>query len=388
MKRALEIPPTARLVVNRRTRTVASTGSPDPGPFHRKLPGYAAGPVRSIPRLARRLGLAAVDVKDESSRFGLPAFKILGASWATFRALSERLGHEPERWETLEDLAEAFEPLRPLRLVTATDGNHGRALARVARWLRLEARILVPRGTARSRIEAIAEEGAVVDEILGSYDDAVSAAARLEGPRTLIVSDTSWPGYERIPAWVIEGYRTLFEEADAGCGAAPPNLVVVPCGVGALAAAAVLHYRRSRRTSPTRLVVVEPVGAACALASCEAGRPVTVRGPHRSIMAGLNCGTPSLVAWPILDAGVDAFLEIADGWAVDAMRALRSEGIAAGETGAASLAGLLALASPQLRGEAAAFLGLESRTRALVLLTEGPTDPDAYARLVSGPPAE
>ena len=163
--------------------------------FHRRLPGYAPTRVVDAPAIAVELGLARVSVKDESSRLGLPAFNVLGASWAVYRLLSERLGIEPE-WHDLDDLRAAFAPLGPLTLVTATDGNHGRAVAHVARLLGLHAAIFVPAGTARARIEAIESEGAPVTIVDGSYDDAVRTAAATASATasgdTLVVSDTSW----------------------------------------------------------------------------------------------------------------------------------------------------------------------------------------------------
>ena len=170
----------------------------------------------STPRkLAEALGVGKVFVKDESSRLGLPAFKVLGASWAVYRALEERLGEEGfGDWEEIGDLEERLEPMRPLSLVAATDGNHGRAVARVARLLGLGAKIFVPGGMALARREAIAEEGAEVIVVDGTYDEAVELSAAEEGESTLLVSDMSWPGYERIPLWVIEGYSTMLWEID------------------------------------------------------------------------------------------------------------------------------------------------------------------------------
>jgi diaminopropionate ammonia-lyase len=242
----------------------------DPRAFHRTLPGYAPAPLISAPELAREWGVAAVHLKDESARFGLPSFKAMGASWAIRRAL---------------------EDARPHTLVCATDGNHGRAVAWMARQHGLKAHVLVPRGTAPARIEAIAHEGAEVTVVDGDYDEAVRRSARLQDDGHLLVSDTSWPGYTEIPARVIEGYHTIFAEL-AEQLPEPPGAVFVPVGVGALAAAAA----RALRPGPTRLVAVEPDTADCLRRSIAAGEPVTVPGPHTSTMAGLNCGTPSALA--------------------------------------------------------------------------------------------
>ncbi len=342
-------------------------GEPASARFHRRLPGYAPTRVVDAPALAVDLGLGQVSVKDESLRLGLPSFKILGASWAVYRALVGRLGREPE-WADLGALRSALAPLGPLTFVTATDGNHGRAVAHVARLLGYRARIFVPAGTAAARIAGIESEGATVAVVHGSYDDAVRVAAGLASDTALVISDTSWEGYTEIPRTVIEGYATIFAEIDDQL-ADGPEVVVVPMGVGALAAAAVQHY-----SARATIIVVEPQSAACGLRSAEAGHPVAVPGPHDSIMAGLNCGTVSVVAWPAVAIGTDAFVAVDDPAAERAMRDLATIGIVAGETGAASFAGLRAVTEigvPDIAGR-----------RALVLCTEGATDPAGYRRIV------
>jgi diaminopropionate ammonia-lyase len=346
----------------------AETASVD---FHRRLPGYARTRIVGAPGLAHEFGLATLDVKDESARLRLPSFKILGASWAVYQILVGRLGHEPA-WDDLDDLRIALRPLGALTLVAATDGNHGRAVAHMAKLLGYRSRILVPAGTAAARIAGIEREGAEVTVVEGSYDDAVRASATLADDDALVVSDTSWEGYTEIPRNVIDGYATIFAEADAQL-AARPDLVVVPMGVGALAAATVRHY-----AATAMIAVVEPLAAACGLASAVAGHPVEVAPPHDSIMAGLNCGTVSIVAWPAVSSGADIFVAVDDDAAERAMRDLAEIGIVAGETGGASLAGLRALVEagePDLRGR-----------RALVLCTEGATDPEGYRRIVGREP--
>ena len=188
-----------RTLINPSAGETLHDATPDRSPlqFHRRLPGSEVTPLVDATRLADTLGVSKVFVKDESSRLGLPAFKALGASWAVYRALEERLGGKGfGQWETLEDLGHELEPLRPLSLVAATDGNHGRAVARVARLLGLGARIFVPGDMAAARREAIAGEGADVVVVDGTYDAAVERSAEAEG---LLISDGSWPGYERIP---------------------------------------------------------------------------------------------------------------------------------------------------------------------------------------------
>lgn len=356
----------------------------EPLAFHRRLPQYEATPLRDTPGLAEVLGVARVFVKDESRRMGMPAFKILGASWAAYKALEARCG-PLEPWSNIEDLRARLAGVGPLCLSAATDGNHGRAVARVARMLGLRASIFVPLGTSDARITAIESEGATVTVVRGTYDDAVAASAATVDDRTVIISDTSWPGYEDVPRWVIEGYSTILWEIDdelRARGEPPVDLIAVQVGVGALAAAVVDYVRHSR--GPGLILGVEPLSAACVLASARAGGITTVPGPHDSIMAGLNCGTPSLVAWPRLSTGIDAFVAVEDERAREAMRRFAAVGIVAGETGAAGLAGLLALRGEEPgAAEARRALRIGSSTRVLLLCTEGATDPGAYERIVN-----
>jgi diaminopropionate ammonia-lyase len=374
--------------LNPAARTAAVTAPPRaPLGLHRRLPGYAVTPLQDAPALAMANGVERVWVKDESSRLGLPAFKMLGASWAAYRAVTARLGRDPEPWASLDELCRTLAPLRPLTLATATDGNHGRAVARMAALLGLDADVYVPKGTATARIAAIEGEGARVTVVDGDYDRAVASAAATAGDRCLAIQDVGWPGYEQVPAWVVQGYATIFWEVDdqlAARGEEGPDVVVVPVGVGGLAAAAVRHWHRRGRRRPPCLLGVEPLAAACVLRSLRAGRIVTVPGPHDSIMAGLNCGTPSLVAWPLLRAGLDAVVAVADERARQAMRDLAEAGVVAGETGAASLAGLAEATGGRQAGELRRVLGLGPHARVLLLCTEGATDPEAYRRIVGG----
>jgi diaminopropionate ammonia-lyase len=401
------------LLVNARTRQV--DGSPfghdpvagldyEPITFHRRLPGYEPTPLVDAPSLASRLGVGKVLVKDESSRFGLPAFKILGASWAIYCALTERAGTSLEPWGDLAELADRLGDPGSLSLSAATDGNHGRAVARFASMLGLGARIYVPAGTAAARIEAIESEDARCTVVDGTYDDAVRRSAEDAGPDCLVISDTSWPGYTAVPAWVIDGYSTVFAEIDAQlarAGLSAPDVVAVPIGVGSLAAAAVRHLNLPGRSEPwPRIVGVEPVHAACVLESVRAGHLVTLDGPQDSIMAGLNCGTPSEIAFPVIAAGIDLFVAIEDGPVRQAMRDLAAAGIVSGETGAAALAGLSELLAPleaptvrDLDGERARHLrdvarglGLGPDSTVLLLSTEGATDPAAYREIVCADP--
>jgi diaminopropionate ammonia-lyase len=358
--------------------------SHSPRRFHASMAGYRPTPLRVAPNAAERLGVGEILVKDESERLGLPSFKVLGVSWAVYRALVEHLGATLEEIPSFERLREEAARAQPLALAAATDGNHGRAVARVAALLGLQARIYVPADMVAARIAAIEGEGASVTVVDGGYDAAVARSAEDANPSCLVISDTSWPGYERVPAWVIEGYSTIFAEIDEAleqAGRAEPDVVVVPIGVGALAAAAVRHYR-SRTADRPLLVGVEPTSAACVLESMAAGRLITLEHPQTSIMAGLNCATPSLIAWPLISRGIDVYLAVPDGYVPDATRVLAADGIVAGECGAAGLAGLTALAADEQLAGAREVLALGADARVLLLSTEGATDPEAYRRMI------
>jgi diaminopropionate ammonia-lyase len=314
--------------------------------FHRSLPGYAVTPLVELPGLADELGVDRVLVKDESSRLGLPAFKVLGASWACHQVLLRQPGAE---------------------LVTATDGNHGRAVARMAKHYGVTATVFVPDVMLRETAALIESEGADVVRLQVGYDDAVHAAAAYarESDGRALVQDTAWDGYTDVPAWIVGGYRTLLEEVDEQLGGAP-DLVAVPVGVGSLAEAVVRHHRRPDAPHPS-VLSVEPDTAACVLASLIADQPVTVP-TGATVMAGLNCGTVSSTAWPVLRNGCDAAVAVSDDEAKRAVSDLGMLGLSSGPSGAATLAGVrAALADPQRR----AALGVPTDAVVVLISTEG-----------------
>lgn len=357
--------------------------------FHSSMPGYRPTPLVDLPAVATELAVGAVLVKDESERLGLPAFKILGASWAVNCALSKHGGYA-EPATNLADLRSRIGNA-PVTLVTATDGNHGRAVARMAHHLGLAARIYVPAGTSEKTLKAIAGEGVKVVETELRYDDVVRTAASSTAnkPDEILIQDTAWPGYEEIPQWIVDGYDTMFSEIDAQLGERVPDLIAVPTGVGSLLLAALRHcpstssghmgtgsghmwtssgHISTRSGRGAAVLAVEPVTAACVSASLAAHTQITVDTSVSTIMAGLNCGTVSTIAWPVIRDQLEAAVTVTDDQARVAMQRLHELGIAAGPSGAASLAGVrVAL------GEADQRAALAIKTDSVVVLinTEG-----------------
>jgi diaminopropionate ammonia-lyase len=306
--------------------------------FQASLPGYRPTPLVELPELASELNVGAVLVKDESDRLGLPAFKILGASWAVNCALSQLIGFDVPA----KSLTELRERSGDVTLVTATDGNHGRAVARMAALLGLAARIYVPVGTAEETVEAISSEGAKVVQTDLIYDDVVWAAASSTAghPDDLLIQDTAWQGYEQIPQWIVEGYGTLFDEITRQLGKRTVHLVAVPTGVGSLLLAALQHYRDPALEQRPAVLAVEPVTAARVTTSLAAGKRVSLDTSQPTIMAGLNCGSVSTIAWPAIRDGLDAGVAVTDDQARAAMHRVNELGVPAGPCGGASLAGV------------------------------------------------
>jgi len=342
--------------------------------FHRKIPGYAPTPLVKLPGLAAGLGLGAIHVKDEAHRFGTQAFKALGASYAVHRFLEKKPGGRV--------------------FCTASDGNHGMALAWSARLFDQKAEVFMPRGTVPARIRRIEGQGARVTVVDGDYDAAVRVAAKeAEEHGWVLVQDTAWEGYTDIPTSIMAGYVTMLREMETELF--PPDgpgvdVVFLQAGVGSWAAAAVAYLADRYGERMPKVVCVEPVGADCCRASARAGRRVSLPAAE-TIMAGLNCGTPSLLAWPILAAGTDLFLAVPDGFAREAMRAYFNPKkgdprVVSGESGAAGLAALLALVRESELKEPRGFLGLGETSRVLLVNTEGDTDPENFSEIVGARP--
>ncbi|KAJ5928592.1 Peptidase M20 [Penicillium verhagenii] len=335
----------------------SSTGATE---FHKSLPNYAPTPLVSLPELATELGVKAVFVKDESNRFGLPSFKVLGASWGCFRAIAQTLGLESDK-VTLDELSLKAKA-NSISLVTASEGNHGRAVAYMARLLGIQAEIFVPRSMTEETKNRIASEGARVSVVQGTYDQAVkSAYEKGFGEHVLLVQDTAFEGYEDVPAWIVEGYSTMLEETEEQLSqlGLSASMMVTPVGVGSLAHAVAKHCKSRQMT----MVAVEPDSAPCLSSSLHAGKSIAVE-TSATIMDGMNCGTVSTTAWPNLQRLVDACVTVSSYESHRAVQYLTSNSVHAGPCGGASLAAVQRLAQ-----EASSLLNEQSVV--VLLSTEG-----------------
>ena len=342
--------------------------------FFAARPALRPTPLQRCPALAAQLGLGQLLAKDETARFGLNAFKAAGAMFAI---------------ATLRDRGELSSGDT---LVCASEGNHGRAVAHAAREAGCAARVYMSNRVARARVDAIRREGAEVELVDGSYDEAVQVmAAAAEANGWTIISDTSWSGYSEIPRLIMLGYTRILDEVAmqvSGTGLEPGQTVIfVPAGVGGLLAAAACwtewHYGAIR----PKVVAVEPASAACVQASMRAGGPTTVAGPFDTVMGGLRCGVMSPSVFPVVQTLVDACVAIEDAYAFEAMRLLaRPAGadpaIACGPSGAAALGGLLATLRDPALDAVRAHLQLDRYTSVAVLVTEGVTEPELYEQVV------
>lgn len=353
---------------------------------------HAETPLVALPRLATEIGVGAIHVKDEGHRLGLGSFKALGGAYAVIRLLLEEAGESLGRSVDISELysAEVRPVARSMTFACATDGNHGRSVAQGAQLVGAKAAIFVHAGVSKERVDAIARFGAEMIRVDGSYDDSVREASRVaEANGWTVVSDTSWPGYERIPGLVMQGYVALVRESLRQMPE-PPTHVFIQSGVGGIAAAVAGHLAVELGGRRPTFTVVDPARAACIVETARAGHPVTIAHGEPTIMAMLECNTPSLRAWRILARAADAFMTVDEDDAISVMRRLADPtaddpAIVAGESGGVGLAGLLKAASdPEMR----AALQIDGRSRIFVVNTEGATDPGKYEEIVGVSPAE
>lgn len=350
--------------------------------------GYEATPLHTLSDLAAELGVAAVHYKDEGPRFGLGSFKALGGAWAAQRVLQEALAARLGHAVGLEDvrLRRWPEAAAEITLVAATDGNHGRSLAWGCARFGAACRIYIHAHVSPGRAQAMRALGAEVVRIDGDYDDSVALAREeAEAHGWTVVSDTSWPGYVTIPRDVMAGYGVMMREIFDALEATPTHLFVQG-GVGGLAAAVAAASRQLWGDAAPRLIVVEPMRAACLFESARRNQPTTVAIEEETIMAGLSCGEPSPLAWDVLASEASDYLAIDDALIPPAMRRLaRPQGgdapIEAGESGVAGLAALIRAAGDAALRDA---LGLDRDARVLLLGSEGVTDPEIFADILAG----
>ncbi|MCC5920984.1 MAG: pyridoxal-phosphate dependent enzyme [Cyclobacteriaceae bacterium] len=327
----------------------------DPYTYHRSLSDYQPTPVHNLNRLAKFFDLESLIIKDESKRFDLKAFKGLGASYA------------------LEMLVRRDSNVKGV--CSATDGNHGRALARFAQLKSLPCKIYVPQGTTEGRVSAIAAYGADVETVSGDYDYAVKQAQiRAQEQGWYQVQDTAWAGYEEIPADILVGYFTQAIELEQQINLySRPTTLILTAGVGTWAASLAYFWRDAISSGQMELILVESKESACFYESILERSYRSASGTQVTLMAGLNCATPSPHAWDILKGLVKYTVQISDEKIVTAMKALREEGIESGETGAAGVASLYAMKEKGLIGQL-----IPRKNNILLFSTEGATDPKLY----------
>ncbi|QND51820.1 diaminopropionate ammonia-lyase [Phyllobacterium sp. 628] len=343
-------------------------------------------PLHGLPGLASELKIAAIHIKDEGFRLGLGSFKALGGAYAVIRLVLEQAGEQLGRPVDIDELQtpEVRAVAGRMTFGCATDGNHGRSVAEGAQLVGAKSAIFVHAGVSGERVEAIARYGAEMIRVSGTYDDSVLEAARVCKARGwAVVSDTSWPGYERIPGLVMQGYTAIIREALRDLPEAPTH-ILIQAGVGGIAAALAGYLALLLGEQRPTFIVVEPARAACIFASSMAGEPVKIGHGEPTVMAMLECYEPSQVAWRVLSRTADAFMTVDESDAVAVMNRLArplhgDTPIVAGESGGAGLAGLLAIAKNSQSRQA---IGLDEKARVFVVNTEGATDPQRYTQLV------
>jgi len=361
--------------------------------FHRQLPEYAQTRLVSLQGLAGKWGLGGIFVKDESTRFGLKAFKALGGSYAAARLVCRELGINIEDVDynqlTRNDVCRR---VGHMTLTTATDGNHGRGIAWAAQQFGLKAVIYMPKGTVPARVENIRSHGATVEVTDLNYDDTVRLAAGMAAKNGWhVMQDTSWDGYEEIPLWIMQGYPTMCKEAVDQMAALDiaPTHVFIQAGVGALAGAVIGYLVNRFRQRPPRFITVEPNNAACFFVSAVAGdgRPHAVTGNLDTIMAGLACGEPSPICWEILRDFPCGYVSCDNYVAANGMRILANpvgddRAVESGESGAVGIGLLELLADHTAFAEIKQSLDIGEDSNLLFFNTEGATDPVNYREIL------
>ncbi len=363
--------------------------------FHKSLPGYKATPLVELDELAKYYGVQKLWLKDESKRFGLNAFKVLGGSYAIGKYLSQKLGKDMSELPfnvLISD--EVKKQLGDVTFVTATDGNHGRGVAWVANKLRQKSVVYMPKGSAQMRFDAIAREGADVSITDLNYDDAVRLANKgAQDHGWIMVQDTAWDGYEEIPLWIMQGYSTIINEIVEQLEAAKeekPTHVFLQAGVGSFAGAVQGYLSHLYGDDRPITIICEPHGANCIYKSMEAndGKPHNVTGDLTTIMAGLACGEPNTISWKILRDNSDFSVSCDDEIAARGMRVLSSplgndQRVISGESGAVGL-GLFTVLSEKKEeyAELMKALKIDENSRILCISTEGDTDVEGYKNVV------
>ena len=363
--------------------------------FHSTFPQYSVTPLDRLDGMAQYLGLAGLCVKNESFRFGLNAFKVLGGSFAMAKYIAKetnrRIEDMPYQVLTSDELRKDF---GQATFFTATDGNHGRGVAWAAQKLGQKAVVHMPKGTTQTRLENIKKLGADVDILELNYDDCVRQAAKeaAETPHGVMVQDTAWDGYEEIPSWIMQGYGTMAMEAGEQlkkAGVERPTHIFVQAGVGSLAGAIVGYFANLYKDNPPKFIVVEASAADCLYKGAAAGdgKPRIVGGDLNTIMAGLACGEPNTISWDILKNHVTTFISADDPVTVRGMRLLAAPlkadaPIISGESGAVPFGALATIMLSDECKELRSQLGLDENSQVLAFSTEGDTDPERYKNIV------
>ena len=358
--------------------------------FHAGFTQYSQTPLTSLPGLAKALGVESVQVKDESYRFGLNAFKVLGGSYALGRYIAKTLGEDIENLPANRILSEEVrEKLGQLTFVTATDGNHGRGVAWTAHQLGQKSVVYMPKGSAQERLDNIRAEGADASITDMNYDDAVRLAdkhAREYG--WVMVQDTAWEGYTDIPLWIMQGYTTMGYEMMSQLEEKPTHLFL-QAGVGSMAGAMAGFFAGLYGEERPKIIVVEPNRADCLFRTAKAndGKIHNVTGDMNTIMAGLACGEPCSIGWDVLDSVADGFLSVPERVAADGMRILAApcrgdSPIVSGESGAAAFGAAANILLDEELADMKDKLDLNEHSRLLFISTEGDTDRENYRNVV------